>query len=319
MVSNEALLMNSEKENRTLLPETNEFLERKTATPRMQFLNDTFDKCKATAKTSNPRSMILSGEAGVGKSQTIKRYLKRHSRYKEGYQTIVPVLAVDVPKKATVASLTAAIFRALTGAKVVTGRTDNIAKQIYGKLEKARVELIIFDESQHLLRGNGTTTQDNVDALKEIINELQIPIVLVGMPKTIELLKVKGKFAEEKQLESRCRKNHVLAPYGNTEKGWKDIIEFYQNALGCRANLNALSDAVYLATDGLFRNISSLFLEAIEIAGSGAAIDIDTLKVAYEEYRPENPLTVNPFDLNAKALDQEMSSYYGGQESKCTN
>lgn len=319
MVSNEALLVNLQSESRTLLPATSEFLKRKTATSRIQFLNDTFDRCKVTANTSNPRSMILSGVAGVGKSQTIKRYLKRYPRYKEGYQTIVPVLAVDVPKKATVASLTAEIFRALTGAKVVTGRTDNIAKQIYGKLEKARVELIIFDESQHLLRGSGTTTQDNVDALKEIINELNIPIVLVGMPKTMELLKIKGKFEEEKQLESRCRKNHVLAPYGNEDAGWIDIIDFYQNALNCRANLEALSDAIYLATDGLFRNLSSLFLEAIEIAGSTEAVNIKSLTEAYEEYRPQNPLTFNPFKLSAKQLDTEIMNYYGSEESSCTS
>lgn len=237
MVNNETIQVHSNNFERKLKPVTREFLEKKTKTPRISYLNETFDKCKATANTCNPRSMILSGVAGVGKSQTIKRYENMYPRYKDGHQIIVPVLSLDVPKKATVVTLTAEIFRALTGAKVVTGRTDNITKQIFGKLKKAKVELIIFDESQHLLRGNGTTTQDNVDALKEIINELQIPIVLVGMPKTIGLLKVKGKFADEQQLESRCRKNHVLAPYSNDDKGWLEITKFYQRALNCTLNL----------------------------------------------------------------------------------
>ncbi|WP_077339109.1 TniB family NTP-binding protein [Pseudocolwellia agarivorans] len=319
MVTNEILQVHSNNTERELLPATREFLEKKTKTPRISFLNEVFDKCKATANTCNPRSMVLSGVAGVGKSQTIKRYVNKYPRFKEGYQIIVPVLSLDVPKKATVVTLTAEIFRALTGAKVVTGRTDNLAKQIYGKLRKARVKLIIFDESQHLLRGNGTITQDNVDALKEIINELQIPIVLVGMPKTIELLKVKGKFEEEQQLKSRCRKNHILAPYSNEDLGWFQILKFYQGILNCELDLVGMSDALYLATDGLFRNLSSLFLEAIEIAGSTETIDIECLVKAYDEYRTENPLTFNPFELSAKQLDGEIISYYGSKESECTN
>jgi len=319
MVNNNIAQVHSNNTERELLPVTRAFLEKKTKTPRISFLNETFDKCKATANTCNPRSMILSGVAGVGKSQTIQRYLSKYPRYKEGYQIIVPVLSLDVPKKATVVTLTAEIFRALTGAKVVTGRTDNLAKQIYGKLRKAKVKLIIFDEAQHLLRGNGTTTQDNVDALKEIINELKIPIVLVGMPKTIGLLKVKGKFEEEMQLKSRCRKNHVLAPYSSEDKGWSEILSFYQRALNCQLDLIEMSDALYLATDGLFRNLSSLFLEAIEIAGSTETIDNECLAKAYDEYRPENPLTFNPFELSAKQLDAEIISYYGTKESVCTS
>jgi len=319
MVNSEIIQVHSNDTKRKLLPATREFLEKKTKTPRIIFLNETFDKCKATANTCNPRSMILSGVAGVGKSQTIKRYVSKYPRYRDGFQITVPVLSLDVPKKATVVTLTAEIFRALTGAKVVTGRTDNLAKQVYGKLQKAGVEMIIFDESQHLLRGNGTITQDNVDALKEIINELQIPIVLVGMPKTIDLLKVKGKFEEEQQLKSRCRKNHILAPYSNDDSGWFEILKFYQGILNCKLDLVGMSDALYLATDGLFRNLSSLFLEAIEIAGSTETIDIKCLAAAYDEYRPSNPLLVNPFELNARELDDEITKYYGARESECTS
>jgi DNA transposition AAA+ family ATPase len=307
------------QDNRKLLPETKIFVAKRMKTSRIIFLNETFDKCKATANTSNPRSMILVGPAGVGKTETIKRYMKQYPRYKEGYQTIVPVLLVEVPKKVTVASLTAEIFRALTGATIVTGRTDNIATHVYSKIDKSDVELVIFDESQHLLRGDGPTTQNNVDALKEIINKLKIPVVIVGMPKTIELLQVKGKFSEEKQLETRCRKNHFLAPYGIDDEAWTAIVNFYQISLGCIADLQMLSSAIYLATDGLFRNLSSLFLEAIEIAGSTEAITVNCLAKAYDEYRPTNPLTVNPFELTPKELDSEIVDYYGTKEEECTN
>jgi Bacterial TniB protein len=81
------------------------------------------------------------------------------------------------------------------------------------------VELLIFDEFQHLVESGSRKTLSNVaDWLKAVINETGIPMILFGMPCSDDLL------CQNRQLKRRFMSVEKLSSFnwGNSADSQKD-------------------------------------------------------------------------------------------------
>lgn len=295
-----------------LLNETITFLAKKMKTPDIELVRKAFDTCRATRHTDCVQGMYLVGESGSGKSYIARSYVKKSPPFKDGLQQIVPVLYVSLPGKATSKALLTRLFRKLTGLSP-KGSEEDIQARLISRLISARTEVIIVDESQHLVRETSSVTaQHAADAFKAIMDPEDgagIPVICVGIDSALSLLRGKAKFKAEKQQKRRNRQMYRIAAYGFGTQNWTDLISWYQATLQCEVNLctEEMLKRLHLASNGLFGMLTPLFKDAIEFAGSRHAITKKHLAKAYEVFQPENELGCNPFTATLATLEVEIT------------
>ncbi|MFD2165649.1 TniB family NTP-binding protein [Thalassotalea euphylliae] len=297
-----------------LLEETHAFLAQKMRTPDIAIVRKAFDACRATRHTNCVQGMYLIGDSGTGKSYIARSYAEQSPPYQTDVQRVVPVLYVNLQEKSTSKALIQRLYRKLTGVKRITGSEEEIQARLVARLRKSQTELIILDEAQHLVRETSSVSaQHAADAIKALMDDEDgagIPVICVGIDSAAELLTGKAKFKAEKQLQRRNRKLHRIAGYSVGTSNWKSLIEMYQKALDCKVNLctEDMLKRLHLATHGLFGNLTPLFKEAIEIAGSRDAITKESLAKAYRVFQPKNELSCNPFDTTMATIEMHLTT-----------
>ncbi|NOT65664.1 MAG: AAA family ATPase [Methylotenera sp.] len=139
-------------------------------------------------RTGIAHNFLVLGESGTGKSSLCRLINERYQRFSITECDVIPVLIVSVPPIVNLASLVEAMLKAIGHPFPSTGNLSQ-KTETFIKLAKAcRVEMVLFDEAQHLQdRGQDKTHYMVGDWLKRLIDELQIPTVFLGLPR-LELL-----------------------------------------------------------------------------------------------------------------------------------
>ncbi len=175
---------------------------------------------------------------------------------------------------------------------------------------KRETELIIFDESQHMLeRGSSTTVRAAADFIKLLSGEVKASIVLAGLPSLNKL------FQDNEQLADRVRRPFQFYPYDWQGPDYKHFRAALATALqyltqnGWRTF--ALNDAefaqrMYIACAGRFGLIIKLFVELEACSRVGDALYPEFAK-AYEMAVIGRLIDFNPFDPRITVQTEHMA------------
>jgi hypothetical protein len=149
------------------------------------------EECRKDSKMSaEPFCMLITGEPGVGKTTLCKEYEKLHPRMELDEKTLIPVLLARIPIPATPKNLVSILLTALGDPIADKGTTYNQTKRLIKFLKECAVELIILDEFQHFIDQDSDKILYTIsDWLKQLINETEIPIILVGLAQSVNVLK----------------------------------------------------------------------------------------------------------------------------------
>lgn len=166
-----------------------------------------------------PEGVRILGASGVGKTQLAEAVLALLPPTKDRHGPIIRVIYVEVPTLPTKRSLMVAIAEALGDPRHDKGNAEDLKSRIVELIREARVELIIFDEAQHfMVQGGKIAMCAAADVFKSLINQLKVPVVIMGMPS------LAGLFAASSQLRTRMGPEKRLKAFawGNKE----DVGEF---------------------------------------------------------------------------------------------
>ncbi|SCX03751.1 AAA family ATPase [Agrobacterium rosae] len=178
---------------------------------------DQMRECRQTSKPGSPQDAgTFFGESNTGKSTTIDMYMETRlvadcvrrglASSATDRSTILKnqriVIRINLPSNTSMKSLAIAMLHALGDPNPHRGSTDD---QLYrGKLlmTKHGVELLIFDECDHLRVPvpRGSHNRDEATSVHNHLKNLLIagfPILFVGIPEA------RGKLFSEKQMERR--------------------------------------------------------------------------------------------------------------------
>jgi hypothetical protein len=152
------------------------------------------EECRNDSKiAAEPFCMLVTGEPGVGKTTLCKEYEKLHSRIELDEKTLIPVLLARIPIPATPKNLVSNLLTGLGDPIAEKGTTYNQTKRLINFLKQCKVELIILDEFQHFIDQDSDKILYTIsDWLKQLINETGIPIILVGLAQSVNVLKANG-------------------------------------------------------------------------------------------------------------------------------
>jgi hypothetical protein len=270
--------------------------------PRLDEMLKKIEHCHQHSKlAAEPECLLITGETGAGKTTLYKRYERRYPRYEDEGGVMIPVLSTTIPVPATVKSLATRLLIAMGDPMAEMGTVVAKSIRLQRLIEECNVELIIIDEFQHFIdRDSSKVLQTVSDWLKDLLNGTRKPIVLIGMPNSVEVLH------SNRQLNRRFAVRDSLESFGwATSQEKKDFRKFL-NALDDmiplmeRSNLADPNIAypIYCATEGNVANVMTLIRRAVAVALESLMekLTLEVLAQAYEQRLAAKHLaTQNPF------------------------
>lgn len=270
--------------------------------PRLKAVLKKINYCREFSKVSaEPLNMLIQGETGTGKTTCKNYYEQKFPRYETEDGTVVPVLSAAVPIPATVKSLVTELLLKLGDPLAEKGTVLNQTLRIKCLVRACIVELIILDEFQHFIdRDSLKILQTISDWLKDLLNESKIPIVLIGMPNSDEILE------GNKQLKRRFSMRINLEPFGWKSAEQRQEFRTFLGAVDVKLPLLKRSNLAdgemalrfFYASDGVVANIMQIVRRAavLAIERSLEKLDLAALAEAYEDrLATSNPSKKNPF------------------------
>ncbi len=272
------------------------------------------DECHYSPKIKgkdDPDCLLLVGNTGSGKTTILKTYLQLYPRKDTDEGSTVPIIYTLIPPPASVKGLVEAMLKKLGDPLFDKGTTTKQTSRLYDLLAACQVELIILDEFHHFIDRESNKVLVNVcDWLKSLIINTKIPIILIGLPVSEDILEV-----DNWQLSRRFNHRYDLAPFPRTDDGLELFREFLSEIEGQlplteKSNLSekSLSERIYYATDGTIGHIMTLIRKGATFAieHDYNRIDLEILNTTYWKYlkhekpsKKTDPFLVDKFDLEA--------------------
>lgn len=254
------------------------------------------DLIEREAGKSEPSCMVIVGPTGIGKSHILTHTFKGPEflpqRTSDGW--VRPLVRVQAPQSVTVKTMTEVILKELDDGEFKSRDSiPQLVSRTTTQLRGQKTKLLVIDEAQGLLRG----TYAAGDFIKTILNAACCPVLLVGLPSTLELL------TENRQLDGRSWASVILNAYDwsdiESRKEFRAVLAGIQDQVEDLQSAIPLSDmtiaaALHFACGGLLRELRQLLNEAILMSQRAqTSITVETLARAYD-MRKVNP-RFNPF------------------------
>ena len=258
-----------------------------------------------------PKGMFVVGLPGTGKSRLIKYYQDKFNTRDRSMRDYCPVLIVDVFASNSVDQFYQSILTALGDPEPAKGRVGSKLHRIQKFVEKLEVELIIFDEIHNLLPENvGASSRKVANTIKTLMNQLKVPMVLVGEPEA-EMLRqdhqaIAGRFPSTfKLIPLSCRGESEIEYFKGYMGGLADMMQVDAVPLDTLDMVHR----VYLATGGKAREISELLTKAIELCDNDKVSMTDIARSYSLVSHSPLGFVGNPFTLRTPKLKQAMAVY----------
>jgi|TARA_B110000211_G_C14083601_1_gene555680 GTPase SAR1 family protein len=295
--------------------------------PQIKSIFNDFDELRQNRLFQlDQQCMLLSGDAGVGKSHIINHYRKRVLANQNYSRSTIPILISRISKgkglEATLIQVLADLDLFGSEQRKKRGYKTDLTKKLIESLIKAQVELLIINEFQELIEFKSRQERQHIaNELKLISEEAKVPIVLVGMP-WAELI------AEEPQWSSRLVRKRKLSYF--SLKNDKNYFIRYIMGLANKMPFEeppTLGDkqtatAIFSACRGENRSLKHLLSESLKIALlSNENLEIKHLALAFDKLellgkeaqrqnkkkegkeKSEDIVIDNPFNQSLKDID----------------
>jgi ribosomal protein S8 len=165
--------------------------------PAAEQIIEKIERLRSRPRTIRPQNLLITGPPGNGKSAILNEFLERNPEQFTPEVTVKPVVIAEVPAGAGEGRLLGSILRRLGYSEDWDkGSTDLKTRKVLNTLKRCRVEILGIDEVNNLMEG-GKMAWESLRTLKEISNELGLPIVFAGTEEALVVLR------EDTQLTTR--------------------------------------------------------------------------------------------------------------------
>lgn len=244
------------------------FVQRPSTLEIQALLDEIRDDRKLHAE---PSCMIITGRTGVGKTTFLKRYRDTFGpQYRDkNNNQITPVLYISLPARATPLTTALELVKQLVGEDFAKGSLKGLTDLAKKHLIAQRVEVVICDEFQHIVRSAGSiATYQAAEWIKEVAKDTVIPFVMAGMSEVASIVETND------QLKSITPYRVELTYFPYTEvshkKQFRNFLRTFDEALpfNCNSKLGSpnIADAIFSVTGGSLRSLNYLVRKSAELA-----------------------------------------------------
>jgi hypothetical protein len=264
-------------------------------------------------QATHARVQLLRGPSGVGKSAIVQKYAAQHPAKQTDDGWFRPVVLATASKGLT-KPLAEELLRSLEDHKPSRGTENEMMARVQAHLREQKTQLIIFDEVQDAMRGD---LSEHADFYKRVLNWSVCPVLLVGAPHAVELLKA------SEYLRGRSRPTIDLKAFDwfdpDQQTTYRRILKTIQRDV-LRKDIESVdlhsipvASALNYATWGTMRRLTRLLehAERLAIKSRMKRLDRDVLAAAYQAFlnqEPDDaPRRANPFVQDLPKQWQPMS------------
>lgn len=261
----------------------------RVVTPQMHRIWNDFDTAVQVLPhmgLSEPYCRFLTGVTGTGKTALVRMWRERVA-------PAVPSLYTALFPPSSLKSLVISCLAALGDPQSGQGTTLQLANRLIQTLKAAEKRLIFLDEVHHLINmvdspAFSRSSADILSFLGHLQKDLNLPLVLIGLPKETELL-----LQADPQLGARMEAPQVLSPFtwdssrSVTNQDFCKLMHTIDQALPLDwSDLGTEEMAVrfFRASDGVLRPLMRLVRAATcqAIEEDAATLTMELLAEAYE-------------------------------------
>lgn len=275
-------------------------------------------------ETGIAQHLLVLGESGAGKSSLCRWIELQYPKFALPDRDVTPVLIVSVPSAATIASVATALLEKLGDPAATTGTVSAKTSRVIRLCRACRVEMILFDEAQHIHdRGRATTHYMVGDWIKSLIDQTGVPTVFLGLPRLEQILQI------NEQLRRRFSRRIRLA-LGQSDKSsiHAECLQLFRSLGSClplplmcgQFGWDELGMRLYYASDGRVAYIKKVLASALRLALETGMAEIGPmlLEQAFtEEIWWEGVGKLNPFNpsFEFRRLDRGNEPFESGNFS----
>lgn len=200
------------------------WIDYERATEVLEVLEDLFDH---PPKDRMP-CLLLIGETNNGKTELIKRFLRKHPGEEnvDGEAIIKPIVYVESPPVPSEDALYDEILNPLHLRRPKLEGRNAKRDRCVGVLKEVGAKMLILDEIHSVLQGTANQQNAFLFALKYLANKLKIPIVGVGV-ETADLV-----ISSDAELENRFQSETMMPWIFDEQLG--DFLSAYETILPLR-------------------------------------------------------------------------------------
>lgn len=208
-------------------------------TPEFVFIDiskQIFNALNEASSVSVPYMLVLYGESGIGKTETIKRYVNQN---KNAY-------IIEIDPMHTVKSILEEIASALDIDS--SGSNSALSRRIIEQLQISG-KMLIIDEAEYL-------APRALDVIRRIHDKARVPVVLVGMPRLYDnIVLLRKKRGQYEQIANRMMSYNIGKP------SKEDLAKIVLSAIA-----DAPQDVVHTFIDCAHGTIRTLILMLQDVA-----------------------------------------------------
>lgn len=215
-------------------------------------------------KSHRMPNLLIVGNTNNGKTMLVKRFCARHppEDNKEGQSVVAPVIFVQAPPIPDEGRFYNAIMNVLFAPYKPSDRVDRKQFQAIKLMREVGLRMLVIDEVQHILAGNLGRQRAFLNVIKFLGNELEIPIVAVGIRDAFRAIQTDPQLANRFDLA-------VLHRWKNDDDYIRLLMTF-EKMLPLRKpsclDDPALADRIYAMSEGYIGEISRILVEAAVLA-----------------------------------------------------
>lgn len=131
-------------------------------------------------KKSRMKGRLIVGGTNNGKTSIINKFIRSHMPYDDEDVKITPVIAVSAPESSNPSDLYGSILHKLGVPYRNTDKATKKKEKTEGIFQLCRISMLIIDEIHNIIVAPVQKQKAFMVALKNLSNDLMIPIILVG-------------------------------------------------------------------------------------------------------------------------------------------
>ena len=202
------------------------------------------------------RNIALLGETNNGKTTLINQFIKKHNPPLDPNKDHVTRLIVkcDMPAVPDESRLYQSILASLNADGSPKETPDSKFRRLKMILARLGTRMLIIDETTNVSAIKGARLQGLLNAIKQLGNELEIAIVLAGLPEYMNVI------AQNKQLANRF--SPLLLPRWDDGASYASLLLAFEVTFGlkkpCDFRRKTVVTAVHSSCEGLIGETGEL-------------------------------------------------------------
>ena len=231
--------------------------------------------------------LLIVGDSNSGKTMLAERFSNTHPAYEreDGEGVVIPALYIQAPPIPNESRLYGNILDKMFAPFRPSDSTERKHHQVMTLMKACNVKMLIIDEIHSLLAGPLDKQRIFLSVIRNLSNELKIPIVALGTKDALRAIKT------DPQLDNRF--TPVLLPRWDMNTDFRRLLASFERMLPLKdasnlKNIN-ISQKLHHMSEGLLGELSYILTEAAVLAVKSGTekISIDILK-ALDYQSPES-------------------------------